>query len=77
VTSAGQTTLLWFAAFGGLVAIARTRPRAPVLEAFLVAIVVSLLFNDSPNDVARLGVLSAVTLFAWSRVDVASPRRLD
>ena len=47
-----------------------------VLDAFLVAIAVSLLFNDSPNDVARFGVLAATTLWAWLRVDLTAAGRV-
>src|SRR5207247_10241625 len=45
VTSDRLTTVLWIAAVAGLAAIARARPRVAVLDALLVAIAVSLLFN--------------------------------
>jgi hypothetical protein len=76
VTSAPLTTVLWLASAAGLLAIARARPRVAALDAFLVAVAVSLLFNDSPNDVARFGVLAAVTLWAWLRVDLTAAGRV-
>ena len=62
---------------GGLVAVARARPRVPVLDALLVAIFVSLLFNDAPDDVVRYGVMAAATLWAWLRVDETEAGRLQ
>jgi hypothetical protein len=37
----------------------------PVLDALLVALAVSLLVNDTPTDIAGLGVLSGLALWAW------------
>jgi hypothetical protein len=39
----------------------------PLLDALLVAYAVSLLVNDTPTDVAGLGGLSALVLWAWWR----------
>jgi hypothetical protein len=33
-----------------------------------VGIAVSLVFNDSPNDVIRFGTASAATVWAWQQV---------
>jgi hypothetical protein len=49
---AGLAGLVWAAA----------RPRAPVLDALLVALAVSLVVNDTPSDVAGVGAVAAVTL---------------
>ncbi len=77
VTSAWLTIVLWLVSVGGLVAIARSRPRAATVDALLAAIAVSLVFNDSPNDVARLGVAAAAVLWAWERVRRTSVRTLQ
>jgi hypothetical protein len=68
ITSSPLTLVLFVACLGALGAIARTRPRAPVLDALLVALAVSLVFNDAPNDVIRFGAASATTVWAWQRV---------
>jgi hypothetical protein len=44
------------------------RPRSRTLDAFLVALVVSLLVNDSGFDILRFGALAGVAVFTWSRV---------
>jgi len=36
-----------------------------VLDALLAALAVSLLVNDTPTDIAGLGVLSALVLWIW------------
>jgi hypothetical protein len=77
LTSDWLTVLFSIGFIGGLVAVARARPRVPVLDALLVAIVVSLLFNDAPDDVVRYGVMAAATLWAWLRVDETEARRLE
>jgi hypothetical protein len=51
-----------------LVVLAVLRPRAPTLDAFLVALAVSLLVNDSGFDILRFGALVAIAIFTWSRV---------
>jgi hypothetical protein len=68
VTSTPLTTVLWIASMAALGAVARARRRSAVLEALLAALAVSLVFNDSPNDVARLGAVSAAVLWAWTRL---------
>lgn len=45
-----------------LVAIAARRPRAPVVDAFLVGIVVSLVANDTPQDVLFWGAITGLGL---------------
>jgi hypothetical protein len=49
----------------GLVWLALQRPRLAVLDALLVGIAVLLLVSDNPTDIAGLGVLSAIVLWAW------------
>jgi hypothetical protein len=36
-----------------------------VLDAFLVALAVSLLVNDTPVDIAALGALAGLVLWSW------------
>jgi cytochrome c551/c552 len=47
--------------------LARRRDRGPVLEALLIAVVVSLVVNDTPVDVAGIGSLGGLALLAWER----------
>jgi hypothetical protein len=51
-----------------LAVLAVLRPRSRTLDSFLVALVVSLLVNDSGFDVLRFGALVAIAIFTWSRV---------
>jgi hypothetical protein len=57
-TALGVGALAWFALH---------RPRAPVFDAFLAAMAVSLVVNDTPNDVAGYGALSALVLWTLAR----------
>jgi hypothetical protein len=66
ITSSPLTLVLFLACLAALAALARARPRSPLLDALLVALAVSLLFNDAPNDVIRFGATSAATLWVWS-----------
>jgi hypothetical protein len=65
VFSRWNETLLFFLSLAGLVWLALQRPRLPVLDALLAALAVSLLVNDTPTDIAGLGVLSALVLWIW------------
>jgi len=69
VTSSWYHVLLMLIALAALVFVATRRPRFAVVDALLVAIVVSLLVNDTPVDVAGFGALSAVTLWSWRRAE--------
>ena len=65
------TSTVWQLAIlaGGLavlVYLATLKPRFPVVDAFLVAIAVSLLVNDSPTKVAVYGAIVCGALRAWS-----------
>jgi hypothetical protein len=73
VTSSPLTLVLFLACLAALVAISRARPRSPILDALLLGIAVSLVFNDSPNDVIRFGASAAATLWAWEKVRRHSP----
>ena len=50
-----------------LVLVALVRPRPPLVDAMLVAIVVSFIVNDTPQDVALWGALGAISLLALER----------
>jgi hypothetical protein len=65
VVSDWNETLLFFLSLAGLVWLALRRPRLAVLDASLAAIAVSLIVNDTPTDIAGLGVLSALVLRVW------------
>jgi hypothetical protein len=64
-------------AVAALVALAIRPPRFPVGEALIVGIVVSLLANDSPQNVAAAGALSYGVLWVHERVRLLTlqPRR--
>jgi mono/diheme cytochrome c family protein len=63
-----------------LTVLALRRPRYAVLDAFLAALAVSLLLNDTPSDVVGAGTVAAVALAraapAAARLDSAAMRRL-
>ena len=50
-----------------LIAVARARPRPPLVDAMLAAVVVSFVVNDTPQDVALWGALGAIALLALER----------
>ena len=50
-----------------LAVLAVLRPRSRTLDALLVALVVSLVVNDSGFDILRFGALVAIAVFTWSR----------
>jgi hypothetical protein len=72
------TSTVWqlglvLAGLGILGWLAFLRPRFAVVDAFLVAVALSLLLNDSPTKVAGYGALMGAGLRAWS---VSRERRL-
>jgi cytochrome c551/c552 len=80
-TSWAAATATWVSAFevcaclGALVVIALLWPRRPSVDAFLVAIALSLLVNDTPTDVAAYGALGAGSLVAWEWTRRGQPKR--
>jgi hypothetical protein len=65
VVSGWNEALLFFLSVGALVWLALRPQRLPVLDALLAALAVSLVVNDTPTDIAGLGVLSALVLWIW------------
>jgi len=53
-----------------LVAVARSRPRPALVDAMVVALAVSFVVNDTPQDVALWGALGAISLLAVARSGV-------
>lgn len=62
-----NNALLFALGVVGLAVLACFRPRRPLLDAYLVALVVSLLVNDTPTDVMGWGGLAAVGLWLFAR----------
>jgi mono/diheme cytochrome c family protein len=60
-----------FASLGVLVGVATRRPRRPATDALLVALLVSLVVNDTPTDVLGVGAVAAVTV---RRYEGSTPR---
>ena len=50
-----------------LLLLARIRPRPATLDAMLVALALSLVVNDTPQDVMFWGALGSLTILAWER----------
>jgi hypothetical protein len=50
-----------------LVWLAARRPRHTVVDAMLVALAVSLVVNDTPQDVATFGALGTLALLSFRR----------
>ncbi len=65
IASSWYEALLFGLSIAGLAWLATRRPRLAVLDALLAALAVSLLVNDTPTDIAGLGVLSAIVLWVW------------
>jgi hypothetical protein len=53
-----------------LVCVALARPRTALVDAMLIAIAVSFLVNDTPQDVALWGALGAIALLGFARTRV-------
>ena len=67
IGSTWNAALLFALGLAALVWLALRRQRLPLLDALLAGLAVSLLVNDTPTDVAGLGGLSALVLWAWWR----------
>ena len=75
VTRAWYSTALFLGCVAALVWIAARRPRRAGVDAMLVAVVVSLLVNDTPVDVILLGALGSLALLRFESVDSRRMRR--
>jgi cytochrome c551/c552 len=75
VTRAWYVVVLFLGCLAGLVWIAARWPRRPGVDAMLVAVVVSLLVNDTPVDVILLGALGCLALLRFESVDSRRMRR--
>jgi hypothetical protein len=62
-----STFIMFASGIALLVAVARARPRPPLVDAMLVAVVVSFIVNDTPQDVALWGALGSMALLAFER----------
>src|SRR5262249_11046238 len=69
VTRAWYSAALFLGCAGVLVWVATRRPRHASVDAMLVAVVVSLLVNDTPVDVILLGALGCLALLRFETVD--------
>jgi hypothetical protein len=72
--AAWHTALLFALGVAGLVVLALQRPRSALLDAYLVALAVSLLVNDTPVDVAGYGGLAALGLWLFARSEETAGR---
>ncbi len=75
VTRAWYSAALFVGCAAVLVWIAARRPRYPSVDAMLLALVVSLLVNDTPVDVILLGALGCLALLRFESVDSRPMRR--
>jgi hypothetical protein len=67
IASTWNNALLFALGIVGLVVLALQRPRSAVLDAYLVALAVSFLVNDTPTDVAGYGGFAALGLWLLTR----------
>jgi hypothetical protein len=74
-TSSPGVVAMSLAGLGGLVVFALLRPRSAVFEALVAGMVVSLLVNDTPQDVLAFGGLTGASLWAWEWLRPAPRRR--
>jgi hypothetical protein len=72
--SAWNAAFLFALGIIGLVVLALLQPRRPLLDAYLVALAVSLLVNDTPADVAGFGGLAALGLWLFARSEETAGR---
>jgi hypothetical protein len=74
IGSTWNAALLFSLGLTALVILALQRPRFALLDAYLVAVAVSLLVNDTPADVAGYGGLAALGLWLFARSAEAARR---
>jgi hypothetical protein len=64
-----HAALVFAVSLAALLVLATRRPRFPAGDALVLGILVSLIVNDSPSDVASAGAISYGVLWAYERVD--------
>ncbi len=64
-TSSWKTVLVVVGCLAALVWLGTRQPRRATVDAFLAALAVSLLVNDTPTDVLGFGALACASLVAW------------
>jgi len=69
-----NAALLFSLGIVALAVLALQRPRRPLLDAYLVALGVSFLVNDTPVDVAGYGGLAALGLWLFARGEEGAGR---
>ncbi len=75
VTATAQAAGAAAATLVVLLGLAVMRPRVVVVDALLVALVVSLVVNDTPTDVLAFGALAGTALRVWATVDARASER--
>ncbi|HEY6016956.1 MAG TPA: hypothetical protein VIU16_09235, partial [Gaiellaceae bacterium] len=70
-TSSWSIVVQTFAPLIAFAVFLATRPRHAVVDAMLVAVAVSLVVNDTPQDVISVGAMCCGALWAWGRLDQA------
>jgi hypothetical protein len=74
IGSTWHAALLFALGIAALVVLALQRPRFALLDAYLAALAVSLLVNDTPTDVAGYGGLAALGLWLFARSEEGAER---
>ncbi|HSB38643.1 MAG TPA: hypothetical protein VLD13_06095 [Gaiellaceae bacterium] len=74
VASTWNAALLFALGIAALVVLALQRPRFALLDAYLAALAVSLLVNDTPVDVAGWGGLAALGVWLFARSEETAGR---
>ncbi|HMD12358.1 MAG TPA: hypothetical protein VKG90_08490, partial [Marmoricola sp.] len=74
IASTWHAALLFALGIVALVVLALQRPRLALLDAYLAALAISLLVNDTPVDVAGYGALAALGLWLFARGEEAAGR---
>ncbi|HSD78549.1 MAG TPA: hypothetical protein VLA98_14140, partial [Solirubrobacteraceae bacterium] len=74
VGSTWNAALLFALGIAALVVLALRRPRFALLDAYLAALAVSLLVNDTPVDVAGWGGLAALGVWLFARSEETAGR---
>jgi hypothetical protein len=75
LTATMQSMLSAGLTLAGLLFVSVLRPRSDVVDALYVALLVSLVVNDSPVDVIAWGALVCAALRTWEEIDTRAPMR--